>query len=49
MITTLPPLFTSKPLVQEGQHLGDIELYVFKIKILLAVFLHLQKIIELQV
>jgi hypothetical protein len=42
---SLPALLSSKTLVKKCQNFRNIKLYVFEIEILLAVFLHLQKII----
>jgi hypothetical protein len=36
-----PALLSRKSLVQQVQHLGDIELDIFKVEIFLVVFLHL--------
>lgn len=44
----LSPL-SSKPLVEQDKNFGDIDLNIFKIELLLSVFLHLQKIIKFQI
>ena len=46
---TLPPLLARKALVEEGKHLGDIELNIFQVKILQVVLLHLEKVVEFEV
>ena len=48
-VADLPALLASKPLVQECQNLGDIELDILKIKVLEVVFLHFQQVIEFQI
>lgn len=45
----LPALLAREALVQESQDLRHIELHVFKVQIFLAVFLHLQQIVQLQI
>lgn len=45
----LPPLFPRKSLVQEGEDFWYVELDILQIKFLLAVFLHLEQVIELEV
>jgi hypothetical protein len=45
----LPPFLARKAFVEKREHLGDVELHVLKIEILLIVFLHLQQIVEFQV
>lgn len=45
----LPSLLTSEALVEKSQHLGDAKLHVFQIELFLAVFLHFQKIVELEI
>ena len=45
----LPALLPREALVQEGEHLGDVELDVFQVKIVLVVFLHFQQIVELEI
>ena len=44
--TSLSPALS---LVEEGKHLGDIELNVFQVKILQVVLLHLEKVVEFEV
>lgn len=41
IVVPLPPFLPGKPLVQQCQDLGYIELHVFEIEVLLIVFLHL--------
>lgn len=48
-LSRLPPLFSSKPLVQQSEHLGNIELNVFEIELILVVLLHLEQVIQLKV
>lgn len=38
-----------KPLIEKSQYLGNVELDVLQIKVFLAVFLHLEQVIKLQV
>lgn len=45
----LPPLLACKSFVQKGEHLGDIELDVFQVKVLQVVLLHLEKVVKLEV
>lgn len=46
---TLPTLLARKALVEEGKHLGDIELNVFQVKVLQVVLLHLEKVVQFEV
>jgi hypothetical protein len=45
----LPPLLSGETFVKQSQDLGDVELNVFKIKIVLPIFLHLEKVVQLKV
>lgn len=45
----LPALLSRKALVEQGQDFRNIELHIFKVKVFLIVFLHLQEIVKLQV
>lgn len=45
----LPPLLPGKPLVEQRKNLGDVELDVFKIQVVLIVLLHFKKIVQLKV
>lgn len=45
----LPSLLSSKTLVEQGKNFGDVELDVLQIKVILAVLLHLEQVIELEV
>jgi hypothetical protein len=44
---SLPSLLSGEALIQEREDLGDVELDVFEVEFLLAVFLHLEEIVEL--
>ena len=44
-----PALLSGEALVEKVEHLGDVELDVFQIQILLVVFLHFEKIIQFEV
>lgn len=45
----LPALLASEALIQEHEHLGNVELDVLQIQVFLVVLLHLQQIVQLQV
>lgn len=45
----LPALLPREPLVQQCEDLGDVELNVLQIQIVLAVFLHFEQIVQLQI
>ncbi len=45
----LPGLLPSKALVEKSKNLGDVELDVFQVKVVLVVFLHLKEIVELEI
>lgn len=49
IVLSLPPLLSGKALIQEREDLGHIELDVFKVKLVLAIFLHLKQIVKLEV
>lgn len=46
---TLPPLLSREALVEQSEHLGHVELDVFKVELVLAVLLHLEQVVELEV
>jgi hypothetical protein len=46
---SLPSLLSGEALIQEREDLGYVELHVFEVEFLLAVFLHLEEIVELKV
>ena len=45
----LPALFAGKALVEQGEHLGHVELHVLKVEVFLVVLLHLEKVVELEI
>lgn len=45
----LPPLLPGKALVEQRKDLGDVELDIFQVKVVLVVLLHLEQIVELEV
>jgi hypothetical protein len=45
----LSALLSGKPLVQQRQHLGHVELDVFQVEIFLVVLLHLQQIVQFEI
>ena len=45
----LPSFLSRKALIEERQNLGNVELYVFEIEVLLVIFLHLEQVVELEV
>ena len=45
----LPALLPCEAFVQQCQHLGDVELDVFEIQIVLVILLHLEQVVELQI
>jgi len=45
----LPSLLAREALVEQREDLRYIELDVFEIKVFLAVFLHLEKVVELEI
>ncbi len=47
--TRLPSLLPSKSLVKKREHLGNVELDIFQVQVVLVVLLHLQKIVELEI
>jgi hypothetical protein len=44
-----PSLLASETLIEERQDLGDVELDVFKVEILLVVLLHFEEIVEFKI
>lgn len=47
--SSLPCPLSGEPFVEQSQDLGNVELYVFKVEILLSVLLHLEKIVQLEI
>ncbi len=45
----LPPFLPRKALVEQCQDLGNVELDVFQIQVVLVVLLHLQEVVELEI
>lgn len=45
----LPPLLPGESLVEKRKDLGDVELDILQIQVILVVLLHFQKVIELEV
>lgn len=45
----LPSLLSGKTFIEQGKYFGDVELDIFQIEVVLAVFLHFEQIIKLQV
>ena len=48
-LVTCCSLLPCKPLIEKSQYLGNVELNILQIKVLLAIFLHLEQVIKLQV
>lgn len=48
-VARLPTLLSCESLVQEGKDLGDVELDILQIQIILIVLLHLEQIVQLEV
>lgn len=48
-MSRLPPLLAGKALVEQREHLGNVELDVFQVEVVLAVFLHLEEVVQLEV
>jgi hypothetical protein len=48
-INVLPALLPCEPLVQQIEHLRDVELDVLKIQIFLVVLLHFEQIVKLEI
>jgi hypothetical protein len=48
-VVFLPALLARETLIQESKHLGNIELNVLEIELVLVVFLHLEEIIKLKI
>jgi hypothetical protein len=42
-------LLPCKALIEEGQYFGNVKLDVLQIKVLLAIFLHLKQVVELEI
>lgn len=49
MCWRLPPLLSRKSLVQQSENLGDVELHVFEIQVILSILLHLEQVIQLKI
>jgi hypothetical protein len=48
-LVTCCSLLPCKPLIEKSQYLGNVELNILQIKVLLAIFLHFEQVIKLQV
>ena len=46
---SLPPLLPREPLVKQREDLGDVELHVLQVQIVLVVLLHLEQVVEFEV
>lgn len=48
-VPALPSLLSRKSLVEQGKHLGYVELHVFQVKLILIILLHLKQIVQLKI
>ena len=45
----LSSLLPCKSFVEQGKNFGDIELHIFQVKVVLAILLHFEQVVEFQV